>query len=135
MLFSLRLHGVVVFIHKKENWQPVAGPGSVFPSFCHATFQHALIMHMLQCIPCGVHCLMYHDRDTFDFSQGHACDQESANSFSCLVEWKSRNITSCFVPIFVFEGTRLTFWNSNLQGMVAMHSQRFLKFLTFSRQM
>ena len=21
--------------------------------------------------PSGVHCLMYHDRDTFDFSQGH----------------------------------------------------------------
>ena len=27
--------------------------------------------HVLQCIPSGVHCLMYHDRDTFDFSQGH----------------------------------------------------------------
>ena len=38
--------------------------GSVFPAFCHANFHHA-------CIPSGVHCLMYHDRDTFDFSQGH----------------------------------------------------------------
>ena len=41
LLFSLRLHGVVVFIHDKENWQPVAGPGSIFPAFCHTTFQHA----------------------------------------------------------------------------------------------
>ena len=39
--------------------------GSVFPAFCPATFHHA-------CIPSGVHCLMYHDRDTFDFSQAHA---------------------------------------------------------------
>ena len=38
--------------------------GRVFPAFFHATFHHA-------CIPSGVHCLMYHDRDTFDFSQGH----------------------------------------------------------------
>ena len=27
--------------------------------------------HVLQCIPRGVHCLMYHNWDTFDFSQGH----------------------------------------------------------------
>ena len=27
--------------------------------------------HVLQCIPSGIHCLMYHDRDTFDFSQDH----------------------------------------------------------------
>ena len=27
--------------------------------------------HVLQCIPSGIHRLMYHDRDTFDFSQGH----------------------------------------------------------------
>ena len=26
--------------------------------------------HVLQCIPSGVHSLMYHGRDTFDFSQG-----------------------------------------------------------------
>ena len=27
--------------------------------------------HVQQCIPNGVHCLMYHDRDIFDFGQGH----------------------------------------------------------------
>ena len=27
--------------------------------------------HMLLCSPNRVHCLMYHDRDTSDFSQGH----------------------------------------------------------------
>ena len=44
-------------------------PGSVFPVFCHATFHHALTT----C--CSVSragfAQMYHDRDTFDFSQGH----------------------------------------------------------------
>ena len=46
---------VVVFVREKENWQ-------CFRAFCHTTFQHALIT----C--CNV--AMYHDRDTFDFSQG-----------------------------------------------------------------
>ena len=27
--------------------------------------------HVLLCSPSGVHCLIYHDRDTFDLSQGH----------------------------------------------------------------
>ena len=44
--------------------------GSVFPAFCHTTFHHALIT----C--CNVYrrdtiAKMYHDRGTFDFSQGH----------------------------------------------------------------
>ena len=44
--------------------------GCVFHAFCHATFQHALIT----C--CNVSraeyiAQMYHDRDTFNFSQGH----------------------------------------------------------------
>ena len=46
--------------------------GSVFPAVCHTTFHHALIT----C--CNVPragydaFLMYHDRDTFDFSRSHA---------------------------------------------------------------
>ena len=47
---------VVVFIHEKENWQ------SVFPASCHAS---------------GVHCSMYHDRDTFDFSHGHVTKNQT----------------------------------------------------------
>ena len=44
--------------------------GCVFHAFCHTTFQHALIT----C--CNVSraeyiAQMYHDRDTFNFSQGH----------------------------------------------------------------
>ena len=64
MLFSLRLHVcVVVFVHEK-------GKVAVFshPLSCHFP---PCLDHVLLCIPSGVHCLMYHDRDTFDFSQGH----------------------------------------------------------------
>ena len=39
--------------------------GCFFPAFCHSTFQHAVMY------PERGQCLMYHDRDTFDFSQGH----------------------------------------------------------------
>ena len=52
--------------------------GSVFPAFCHATFHHALIR--TKCITSGVLCFMYHDKDAID-----------------LVEWKSRNITKCYL--------------------------------------
>ena len=52
---------VVVFVREKENWQ-------CFRAFCHTTFQHALIT----C--CNV--AMYHDRDTFDFSQGHVANNQ-----------------------------------------------------------
>ena len=66
----MRLHDVVAFSHEKENWQPVAGPGSVFPSFGHVTIQHALIT-CCNVSRAGVHCLTYHDWGTFDFSRGH----------------------------------------------------------------
>ena len=62
-LFSLRLCVCVVLIHEKKI------TGSVFLVFCHATFHHALITY------CNVSragfAQVYHDRDTFDFSQGH----------------------------------------------------------------
>ena len=58
-----------LFMKKKtaSQWQDLAVffPPSVsrhFPTFFD---------HVLQCIPSGVHCLMYHGRDTFDFSRGH----------------------------------------------------------------
>ena len=41
----------------------------------------------------GTIAQMYHDQDTFDFSQGYICDQELTNDSRCLVEWKSRNMT------------------------------------------
>ena len=49
--------------------------GKCFPAFCHATFHHASIT----C--CNVsevgYCFnMYHDRDTFDFSQGHVTENQ-----------------------------------------------------------
>ena len=42
--------------------------GSVFPTFCHATFHHALIMC---CNVSRAGYIAYRDQDTFDFSQGH----------------------------------------------------------------
>ena len=44
-----------------------------FPPFCLATFQHALIT-CCNVSRAGYNCSraqMYHDRDTFDFSEGH----------------------------------------------------------------
>ena len=76
----MRLHVcVVVFIHLTENFK-LAGPsGSVFPAFCHATFHHALITcynvsrvgYIALCIMIRIHLI--------------------------LVEWKSRNITKCYL--------------------------------------
>ena len=42
LLFSLRLRVCVcLFIHSRKR--KLAGPGGVFPAFCHATFHHASI--------------------------------------------------------------------------------------------
>ena len=42
LLFSLRLRVCVcLFIHSRKR--KLAGPGGVFPAFCHATFHHAWI--------------------------------------------------------------------------------------------
>ena len=67
-----------MFIHTTENFK-LAGPGSVFPTFCHATFHHALITcynvwwvgYIALCIMIRIHLI--------------------------LVEWKSRNITKCYL--------------------------------------
>ena len=67
-----------MFIHATENFK-LAGPGSVFPTFCHATFHHALITcynvwwvgYIALCIMIRIHLI--------------------------LVEWKSRNITKCYL--------------------------------------
>ena len=54
---------VVVFIHEKENWQCFS---------CHQSCHFSPFFdHVLLSILSGVHCLMYYDRDTFDFSQAH----------------------------------------------------------------
>ena len=45
--------------------------GSVFPAFCHTTFHHALITCCNVAQAGYIICLMYHDQDTFGFSQGH----------------------------------------------------------------
>ena len=50
-----------MFIHKEKT-------GSAFPTFCHATFHHALITF---CNVSRAGYIAYHDQDTFDFSQGH----------------------------------------------------------------
>ena len=34
-------------------------------------FSRLLSGHFPPCFDHGLHCLMYHDRDAFDFSQGH----------------------------------------------------------------
>ena len=44
--------------------------GSVFPSFCHATFYHAL-MFIVMYPERDTIAQMYHDRDSFYFIQGH----------------------------------------------------------------
>ena len=75
----MRLHVcVVVFIHLTENFK-LAGPGSVFPAFCHATFHHALIT-------------------CYDVSRvGYFALCIMIRIQLILVEWKSRNITKCYV--------------------------------------
>ena len=45
--------------------------GSVFPAFYHATFHHALITCCNESRAGYNPAQIYHDRDTFDFSQGH----------------------------------------------------------------
>ena len=66
--FSLRLCvicvKVAVFIHEKEKLG--SGVSSLLSHHFPPCFDH-----VLQCIMSGVHCFMYHDQDTFDFSQGH----------------------------------------------------------------
>ena len=44
--------------------------GSVFAVSCHATFHHDLVTSC-NVSRAGYNCSLYHDRDTFDFSQGH----------------------------------------------------------------
>ena len=56
--------------------------GSVFPSFCHATFHHTFVNHMLKCIASRVPSV---PRDTFDF-RSTPCNQESTNGSPCLSE-------------------------------------------------
>ena len=50
----------------------------------------------------GTIAQMYHDQDTFDFSQGYICDQELINDSRCLVEWKSRNMTQLHLTMSLF---------------------------------
>ena len=50
---------------------PKVKTGIVFPTFCQATFHHALIMCWLMYTERGTIAWMYHNWDTFDFSQGH----------------------------------------------------------------
>ena len=45
--------------------------GSVFPAFYQATFHHALITCSNESRAGYNPAQIYHDRDTFDFSQGH----------------------------------------------------------------
>ena len=48
--------------------------GSVFPAFGHDTFHHALITCCNVSRAGYIAYYMYHDRDTFDFSQGHVTE-------------------------------------------------------------
>ena len=51
---------------------PKVKTGIVFPTFCQATFHHALIICGLMYTERGtIIAWMYHNWDTFDFSQGH----------------------------------------------------------------
>ena len=43
----------------------------MFPAFCHATLHHALITCCNAARAGYITVLMYHDRDTLDFRQGH----------------------------------------------------------------
>ena len=61
--------------------------GSVFPSFCHATFYHHRNVSRA-----GYNCSDV-SRSGFILFYSRPCDQESTNGSPCLVEWKFRNIT------------------------------------------
>ena len=50
--------------------------GSVFLTFCHATFHHALITCCNVSRAGYIAFKMYHDRDKFDFSQGHVTNNQ-----------------------------------------------------------
>ena len=59
--------------------------GSVFPDFCHTTFHHALIGY-LRYPEKGTIAQMYHDRDTYDSSQGHVTKNKPIMAVPVLVE-------------------------------------------------
>ena len=44
---------------------------SAFSAFCQSTFYHALILHAVMYPERGIIPQMYHNQDSFDFSQGH----------------------------------------------------------------
>ena len=44
---------------------------SAFPAFCQSTFYHALILHAVMYPAWGTIPQTYHNRDSFDFNQGH----------------------------------------------------------------
>ena len=54
--------------------------------------------HVLQCIPSGIHCLMYHDRDTFDFSQGHVTKNQQQFVFYLTI-FDFCSVNSCYHTI------------------------------------
>ena len=62
--------------------------GSIFPAFCHATFLHSYIssgVQLLKCITIGMHLNLV------------KATWPRINRWPCLVEWKSRNITTCII--------------------------------------
>ena len=49
---------------------------SAFLAFCHSTFYHALISHAVMYPEWGRIPQMYHNGDSFDFSQGHVTKKQ-----------------------------------------------------------
>ena len=68
--FQLEASCLCCCVHSRKR--KLAGPGRPPFVICH----FPCFDHVLQCRPSGVHCLMYHDRDTFDFSQGHMTNNQ-----------------------------------------------------------
>ena len=62
--------------------------GSIFPAFCHTSFLHPYIpsaVQLLKCITIGMHLILV--KTTWP----------RINQWPCLVEWTSRNITTCII--------------------------------------
>ena len=82
---------------KKKTGRP-----SVFPALCHTTFHHALITcYNVARAESGVHCLMYHDRDTFDLSQGHVTKNQPMGGLSNTVDMIRVDRVNCRVDICI----------------------------------
>ena len=101
---NVRSRGKQLVLFSRESWcfpgqsrgerqDSKVRTGSVFPTFCHATFHHSLIRRAVMYPERGTICSSV-SRSGYIWFNSRSCDQASANGSPCLVERKSRNITN-----------------------------------------